>query len=624
MAFWTPRDLTNIEYIRANFTERDKSLALEECLRSLPNAIKNEATLSAQELALRDQLNNGPYSFSNVRTLRQRSNELQNDPNATAQQRADAYTAWQNAQAERDSLNSTYTQVSNNLTAANEYTNNLEQGIANLRQLGATAPTNSTQPSGNESLAEPQQVVQGQNTPIVQTVNTPTIDTTATGTALQTEQVSGQQVTNVGLGANPINEFATDTNLVVQGIDFVPTPVETTAGQQATNVSLGTNPLNEFVTDTNLAIGISTPINDFATDIQTQQDIVDNAGNDGGGEDSVLDQVGTNQSDLVNSTVEPDVFGSDTELEPDQDPNLGDRDQEEEQVENGTSAPYAKSNVQGVTGGVNSAQNQAGLQYGVNFSSFQDWRVRLKLAPGANYLYKAPASQRGILAPLNRTDGVIFPYTPQITVNYVANYDPTNPTHSNYKIMQYQNSAVDAVQIACDFTAQDTNEANYVLATIHFFRSVTKMFYGQDENPKRGTPPPLCYLVGLGEFQFDMHPLVITAFTYTLPDDVDYIRAMPATGQTGSDVNNSGQGGTSNNRLLGTSAGPGATAPNAQFQTPQGGQMGEPTYVPTRIKIQLSCMPVVSRKDISEEFSLKQYANGSLLRGSQRDGGGIW
>jgi hypothetical protein len=619
MALWTPQDLRSIDYIRQNFTERDKSLALDQCLRELPDAIKREEALTARELELRDQLNDGPYSFSNVRTLRQRNTEVENDPNASVQDKADAYNNWQMAQAQRDSLNTTYSQVVANLASATEYVISLKQGIANLRQLGATEPTSSTQPVGNQSLSQPQEVVQGEQAPIVQTVNTPNIDTTVTGAIEPIEEIVGQGQTSITLGANQFNEFATD--------------------------------------------------------IQTQQEITDDTGNDAGGEDSVVGQLNTDEQGLGSSFVEPDVFGADTELQNDEDPNLTalergdldeiqsdddnvnqdedpnltaleagdqdeivigqqssnqrnignqDTDQANEQIENGTTAPSARSNVQGVQGGTNSAQNQAGLQYGVNFSTFQDWRVRLKLAPGANYLYKAPASQRGILAPLNATDGVIFPYTPQITVNYVANYDPTNPTHSNYKIMQYQNSAVDAVQIACDFTAQDTNEANYLLASIHFFRSVTKMFYGQDQDPKRGTPPPLCYLVGLGEFQFDMHPLVITAFTYTLPDDVDYIRAMPATGQTGADVNNSGQGGTSNNRLLGTGATAGGTAPNATFQTPQGGQMGEPTYVPTRIKIQLSCMPVVSRKDISEEFSLKQYATGSLLRGSKRNGGGIW
>jgi hypothetical protein len=75
----------------------------------------------------------------------------------------------------------------------------------------------------------------------------------------------------------------------------------------------------------------------------------------------------------------------------------------------------------------------------------------------------------------------------------------------------------------CTFTAQDTGEANYLLAVITFFKSVTKMFYGQDA--ERGAPPPLVYLSGLGEYQFNEHPCVVSQFNYNLPSDADYIRA---------------------------------------------------------------------------------------------------
>ena len=229
---------------------------------------------------------------------------------------------------------------------------------------------------------------------------------------------------------------------------------------------------------------------------------------------------------------------------------------------------------------------------------------------------------RGILAPLAETDGVIFPYTPQISVVYTANYEPTSITHSNYKIAQYQSSSVDSIQINCDFTAQDTKEASYLLAVIHFFRSVTKMFYGQDENPKPGTPPPLCYLVGMGSFQFDMHPLVITSFQYNLPDDVDYIRSTSILTSAAAATNSPNSTGASNLSAMGIQ--PGGLATNVTFSTPPTGQSGEPTYVPTKMKIQISCMPIVSRADISNVFSLRNYGSGKLLQGSKRASGGIW
>jgi hypothetical protein len=281
---------------------------------------------------------------------------------------------------------------------------------------------------------------------------------------------------------------------------------------------------------------------------------------------------------------------------------------------------------QGLTGPKTNTQSQATQQDTDNFYQTGDWRVRLSLAPSADYLYKAKGNE-GILLPLAATNGIIFPYTPNISVNYAAQYDPSDITHSNYKTFQYKSSSVDSFSMSCDFTAQDTFEANYLLAVIHFLRSVTKMFYGQDENPKNGTPPPLCYLTGLGAFQFDKHPLAITSFTYSLPTEVDYIRATNTTTTGG--VNKSA-GNTpinttdvSSQRLGGLPPGGGSGAVNWQ-NTNSGSR--EPTYVPTKMQIQISAVPIVTRNDISRNFSLKDYATGNLLRGSKRKqgGGGIW
>jgi hypothetical protein len=152
-----------------------------------------------------------------------------------------------------------------------------------------------------------------------------------------------------------------------------------------------------------------------------------------------------------------------------------------------------------------------------------DWRVRLSLADNSNYLYNVASSGDNILDPLRPSNGVIFPYTPQISTSYKANYSPYDLTHSNYRGYFYQNSYTDNVTITATFTAQNTVEANYLLAVIHFFRSVTKMFYGQSQN--LGSPPPMCFLTGLGEYQFNKHPVLVTNFNYNLPADVDYIRA---------------------------------------------------------------------------------------------------
>jgi LysM repeat protein len=256
-----------------------------------------------------------------------------------------------------------------------------------------------------------------------------------------------------------------------------------------------------------------------------------------------------------------------------------------------------------------------------DFDGFEDWRVRLSLAPEADYLYAG--SNPGILQPLQATRGVIFPYTPTINVSYQANYQGLDLTHSNYKVFQYTNSSVDQVTITCDFTAQDVYEARYLLAVIHFFKSMTKMFYGQDNYPVRGTPPPLCYMFGLGGYQFSAHPLAINSFNYNLPSDVDYIKTTaPMVEETAfiaamrTDIVDQQK-----QDRLGTQCTVGGTVPKAQFNyLPK----DITTYVPTKITLTIGCYPVMSRNQVSNYFSLNDYASGELIKGQSRPGGGMW
>jgi hypothetical protein len=244
-----------------------------------------------------------------------------------------------------------------------------------------------------------------------------------------------------------------------------------------------------------------------------------------------------------------------------------------------------------------------------------DWRVRLRLAPGAKYLYKADGP--GIMQPLAITDGVIFPYTPTITSNYKANYGTYDLTHSNYRGYFYQSSYAEPVQISCMFTAQSTVEANYLLAVITFFKSVTKMFYGQDAN--RGAPPPLTYLTGLGEYQFNEHPCVVSQFNYTLPADVDYIRAGSPNQLGLNQINQRDRQTVSTgsvfgglNRLAAALLTKGAI-PNPPAPPTLG--TNRPTYVPTKIELSITLLPIQSRSQVSKQFSLKNFANGNLIKG---------
>ena len=268
------------------------------------------------------------------------------------------------------------------------------------------------------------------------------------------------------------------------------------------------------------------------------------------------------------------------------------------------------------------ARAQAALREQRRQANEGDWRVKLRLAPGSTYLYRADDGSgraAGILQPLAVTDGVIFPYTPQINSTYKANYNPYDLTHSNYRGYFYQNSAIEEISITATFTAQDTSEANYLLAVIHFFRSITKMFYGQDA--QRGAPPPLVFLQGLGQYQFNLHPCVVSQFVYNLPNDVDYIRAgSPNQLNTNLLQRRDRQSQTVSfnpfqaigKRLEAVKASRGGI--NAPPPPPTLGT-NRPTYVPTKIDMTITLLPMQSREQVSKQFSLKQYANGDLLKG---------
>jgi hypothetical protein len=251
-----------------------------------------------------------------------------------------------------------------------------------------------------------------------------------------------------------------------------------------------------------------------------------------------------------------------------------------------------------------------------------DWRVKLKLSPNATYLYKDNAAN-SILAPLAASDGVVFPYMPDIQTTYNANYDTSDLVHSNYRGYFYKNSYVGDINITGVFTAQNTQEANYLLAVIHFFRSATKMFYGEKDS-LRGAPPPLVYLFGLGQYQFNAHPCVIRSFNYSLPNDVDYIRTkpnnynvnlndtLPKTESGGNPI--SAVISRLRNALLPKGALP--NVPQELLTVSQSvSNIDNSTYVPTKITVTVSLLPIQTRSQQSQQFSVKGFANGDLLKG---------
>lgn len=137
----------------------------------------------------------------------------------------------------------------------------------------------------------------------------------------------------------------------------------------------------------------------------------------------------------------------------------------------------------------------------------EDLRVTIRVPNG----YRSPAQPTGI----------IFPYTPQISLEHKADFTPQNPLHSNYSLQFYKSSSVSDISIQGLFTVQNDNDAIQYLAAVHLLRALTKgRFGGTDQF--RGSAPPICRLMAYGDYMLKNVPVSISSFKQDLPSDVDY------------------------------------------------------------------------------------------------------
>jgi hypothetical protein len=237
-----------------------------------------------------------------------------------------------------------------------------------------------------------------------------------------------------------------------------------------------------------------------------------------------------------------------------------------------------------------------------SFSDGQDWRVRLSLPPGT-FFDKSP-----VLKPLIDAGGLIFPYTPSITMSGAASYGDQSPVHQNFGFFAYENSKVDQISIQGTFYSEDGVQAAYWLAVVHFLRSATKMFSGQSENA--GNPPVILKLNGYGDYVFKNIPVVVKSFQIGLPADVNYITTkVGAPGSQTSSRPSLSIPGLQNNIVGGAFGAP--PLPSSSSLTNQGPPMGT-THVPTKSEITITLQPVYSRETV-RQFSLQKFVNGEYV-----------
>lgn len=248
-----------------------------------------------------------------------------------------------------------------------------------------------------------------------------------------------------------------------------------------------------------------------------------------------------------------------------------------------------------------------------------DWRVRISM-PTGSFFDASP-----VLKPLWDAGGLIFPYTPTISITNTASYTEMPVTHQNYQFNAYQSSRVSDITITGDFSVEDAVQAKYWLAAVHFLRSATKMFTG--DTAYAGNPPPVLNFNAYGDHVFRNVPVVVKSFTMTLPKDVNYISTNIAN-NAGFGINSVSQtaaqlAGVANvlgNQSLGRDLGNAASAISGVNSVIRGIGLGgagsasssRDSYVPTKSDLTVTLMPVYSREAV-RQFSLQQFVSGGYV-----------
>jgi hypothetical protein len=195
----------------------------------------------------------------------------------------------------------------------------------------------------------------------------------------------------------------------------------------------------------------------------------------------------------------------------------------------------------------------------LNVATKNDWRVRLDCQWNN---FDSP-----IFARLQQTGGVVWPYLPNITVSTKAEYTSINTTHNNYTNYAYKGSMIDDIQISGEFSCETSADAAYWIAATTFFKTATKMFFGQ--GALAGNPPIICILKGYGASVFNNTPVIIKSFSVDLKDDVNYVQCN---------------------------------------------EFGTDTWVPVLSTISVTVSPVYTRERM-RKFNLQEYSRGEMSTG---------
>lgn len=189
----------------------------------------------------------------------------------------------------------------------------------------------------------------------------------------------------------------------------------------------------------------------------------------------------------------------------------------------------------------------------------KDHRVRLSAFVGQEEQVYGPIDRSGnVLAPLHSTQGLLFPYTPTISVSQDTSWTASDIEGGNYDILSFQKSSSANITLSAKFTAQNQREGEYMFAAIHFLRTVSKAYFGERDadhfateavknddgkadasavtttriDGRAGLPPPVLILSGYGSLMFNNVRCVVKSHSWAFDENADMVKIKLPVGET--------------------------------------------------------------------------------------------
>jgi hypothetical protein len=223
--------------------------------------------------------------------------------------------------------------------------------------------------------------------------------------------------------------------------------------------------------------------------------------------------------------------------------------------------------------------------------------------------------------PVGNLKKLDFPYTPQIEYGQEVKYDSYAMTHTNYQTYGYGRTENPSISMTCKFSAHTSDHFNLSAYALRFLRTYTKMNYGRTD-PDRGLPPRILRFFAYGNQVFDNVPVVISKFSMTFPEDIDYVRGKvdpdsdlykdietvrrPEIATTDPNRNNAGAGQST----------PGfAATDERRVDTPEmviTGTRPKEIYLPVVFTISISLLVQQNLYTTVNKFNLQDFAAGKL------------